>query len=88
MPKTTEILYLSQADVAAAGPAMADIIDALQTAFAEKGGGRTEIPPKPGVHPGGGDNGKQTASLSHADFSPENVLRESSDGLQIAAVSR
>ncbi len=56
MPKTNEILYLSQADVAAAGPAMADIIEALQTAFEEKGNGRTEMPPKPGVHPGGGDN--------------------------------
>jgi ornithine cyclodeaminase/alanine dehydrogenase len=56
MPEAQQLLYLSQADVAAAGPAMADIIEALQTAFAEKGAGRTEMPPKPGVHPGGGDN--------------------------------
>jgi ornithine cyclodeaminase/alanine dehydrogenase len=56
MPEAQQLVYLSQADVAAAGPVMADIIDALQTAFAEKGAGRTEMPPKPGVHPGGGDN--------------------------------
>ena len=56
MPEAQQLLYLSQAEVAAAGPAMADIIDALQTAFEEKGAGRTEMPPKPGVHPGGGDN--------------------------------
>jgi len=56
MTHSQELLYLSQADVAAAGPAMADIIAALETAFAEKGAGRTEMPPKPGIHPGGGDN--------------------------------
>jgi len=56
MTRSQELLYLSQADVAAAGPAMADIIAALETAFAEKGAGRTEMPPKPGIHPGGGDN--------------------------------
>ncbi|MCF8080557.1 MAG: hypothetical protein K9K88_14855 [Desulfobacterales bacterium] len=56
MTRPQELLYLSQADVAAAGPAMADIIAALETAFAEKGSGRTEMPPKPGIHPGGGDN--------------------------------
>ncbi|HOS94284.1 MAG TPA: ornithine cyclodeaminase family protein, partial [Armatimonadota bacterium] len=51
-----EILYLSQADVAQVGPSMSEIIDALETAFREKGHGRTEMPPKPGIHPGGGDN--------------------------------
>jgi ornithine cyclodeaminase/alanine dehydrogenase len=35
---------------------MDDIIDSLEVAFKEKGEGRTEMPPKPGVHPGGGDN--------------------------------
>jgi ornithine cyclodeaminase/alanine dehydrogenase len=35
---------------------MAEIIDALTIAFQEKGEGRTEMPPKPGIHPGGGDN--------------------------------
>jgi ornithine cyclodeaminase/alanine dehydrogenase len=56
MMKKNELLYLSQADVAAAGPSMSEIIEALETAFKEKGHGRAEMPPKPGVHPGGGDN--------------------------------
>jgi ornithine cyclodeaminase/alanine dehydrogenase-like protein (mu-crystallin family) len=51
-----KLLYLSQADVAAAGITMAEIIEALETAFRAKGEGRTEMPPKPGIHPGGGDN--------------------------------
>ena len=50
------LLYLSQADVAAVGPPMAEIIAVLDTAFREKGEGRVEMPPKPGIHPGDGDN--------------------------------
>jgi ornithine cyclodeaminase/alanine dehydrogenase-like protein (mu-crystallin family) len=50
------LLYLSQQDVAAAGVTMAEIIDLLEIAFKEKGKHRTEMPPKPGIHPGGGDN--------------------------------
>jgi len=53
---TKEILYLSRADVEAVGISMSEIIEALQTVFQEKGEGRTEMPPKPGIHPGGGDN--------------------------------
>jgi ornithine cyclodeaminase/alanine dehydrogenase len=55
MPKK-ELLYLSQADVTAAGVGMPEIIDALETTFHEKGQGKTEMPPKPGIHPGGEDN--------------------------------
>ncbi|MHC4686952.1 MAG: ornithine cyclodeaminase family protein [Planctomycetota bacterium] len=51
-----ELLYLSQADVVSAGVGMPQIIEALETTFREKGRGRTEMPPKPGIHPGGGDN--------------------------------
>jgi ornithine cyclodeaminase/alanine dehydrogenase len=51
-----QLLYLSQADVVAAGITMAEIITALEIAFRAKGEGRTEMPPKPGVHPGGGNN--------------------------------
>ncbi|MBN2123111.1 MAG: ornithine cyclodeaminase family protein, partial [Deltaproteobacteria bacterium] len=51
-----KLLYLSQAEVAAVGLSMAEIIEALETAFREKGEGRVEVPPKPGIHPGGGDN--------------------------------
>jgi ornithine cyclodeaminase/alanine dehydrogenase-like protein (mu-crystallin family) len=54
--KAQEIIYLSQKDVAAVNLPMSDIIDALEVAFREKGSGRTEMPPKPGIHPGGGDN--------------------------------
>lgn len=50
------ILYLSQKDVAAVGLPMSEIIQALEAAFREKGEGRYEMPPKPGIHPGGGDN--------------------------------
>jgi ornithine cyclodeaminase/alanine dehydrogenase len=51
-----KILYLSQADVEAVGLSMAEIIKALEEAFREKGEGRVEMPPKPGIHPGQGDN--------------------------------
>jgi ornithine cyclodeaminase/alanine dehydrogenase-like protein (mu-crystallin family) len=51
-----EILYLSQKDVAAVGLPMSEIIHDLEIAFREKGEGRTEMPPKPGIHPGGGEN--------------------------------
>jgi ornithine cyclodeaminase/alanine dehydrogenase-like protein (mu-crystallin family) len=54
--KIDQLLYLSQADVEAVGLTMAEIIESLETAFREKGEGRTEMPPKPGIHPGGGDN--------------------------------
>ena len=54
--KPGQLLYLSQDDVKAVGLTMAEIIDALDVAFREKGRGNTEMPPKPGIHPGGGDN--------------------------------
>jgi len=50
------LLYLSQADVVSVGVEMAEIITLLEMAFREKGEGRVEMPPKPGIHPGGGDN--------------------------------
>ncbi len=50
------ILYLSQAEVVSVGLEMAEIIQLLETAFEEKGKGRVEMPPKPGIHPGEGDN--------------------------------
>jgi ornithine cyclodeaminase/alanine dehydrogenase len=45
-----KILYLSQSEVASVGVTMKEIIDALEIAFREHGNGRTEMPPKPGVH--------------------------------------
>jgi hypothetical protein len=53
---SNQLLYLSQADVNAVGLTMTEIIAALEKAFKEKGEGRVEMPPKPGIHPGGGDN--------------------------------
>ena len=53
---SNRLLYLSQQDVASAGVTMAEIIDLLEIAFQEKGKHQTEMPPKPGIHPGGGDN--------------------------------
>jgi ornithine cyclodeaminase/alanine dehydrogenase-like protein (mu-crystallin family) len=52
------IVYLSRADVEAARVPMKAIIERLEVAFGEKGRGRVEMPPKPGIHPGppGADN--------------------------------
>jgi ornithine cyclodeaminase/alanine dehydrogenase-like protein (mu-crystallin family) len=45
-----QLLYLSYADVVAAGLGMAEIIAALERVFHEKGEGRVEMPPKIGIH--------------------------------------
>jgi ornithine cyclodeaminase/alanine dehydrogenase len=46
-----KILYLSAQDVADVGLSMAEIIVALEGMFREKGSGKVEMPPKPGIHP-------------------------------------
>jgi ornithine cyclodeaminase/alanine dehydrogenase len=51
-----QLLYLSRSDVESVSLTMAEVIDALETAFRQKGEGQVEMPPKPGIHPGGGDN--------------------------------
>jgi len=43
-------LYLSRANVEAAGLDLKTMIGLLETAFREKGHGRVEMPPKPGIH--------------------------------------
>jgi len=48
---TGELLYLSRADVEAVGLTMREILAALEEMFREKGEGRVEMPPKPGIHP-------------------------------------
>ena len=50
------LLYLSRSDVMSVGVEMGEVIELLEMAFKEKGEGRVEMPPKPGIHPGGGDN--------------------------------
>ncbi len=46
-----KILYLSRADVEAVAVPMDQIISAVEAMFKEKGEGRVEMPPKPGIHP-------------------------------------
>src|SRR4030043_1044201 len=45
-----QILYLSQADVTKVNLDMATVIKLLEAAFREKGLGKVEMPPKPGIH--------------------------------------
>ncbi len=45
------ILYLSRSEVESLGMEMKEIISALEFMFREKGEGRVEMPPKPGIHP-------------------------------------
>jgi ornithine cyclodeaminase/alanine dehydrogenase len=54
--QANRLLYLSQEDVTNVGLSMSEIIQALEITFRAKGEGRTEMPPKPAIHPGGGDN--------------------------------
>ena len=44
------ILYLSRKDVEKADVPMSHIVDALLAMFKEKGEGKVEMPPKPGIH--------------------------------------
>ncbi len=48
--ETNQLLYLSRADVEEVGLEMVTIIELLGDAFREKGAGRVEMPPKPGIH--------------------------------------
>jgi ornithine cyclodeaminase/alanine dehydrogenase-like protein (mu-crystallin family) len=48
--KSNELLYLSNADVESVGLPMKSIVKAVEDVFREKGEGRTEMPPKPGIH--------------------------------------
>lgn len=45
------VLYLSREDVEATQLPMSEIIEALEAMFKEKGNGKVEMPPKPGIHP-------------------------------------
>ena len=46
-----KLLYLSRADVERVALPMSAILAALEEMFREKGEGRVEMPPKPGIHP-------------------------------------
>ena len=45
------VLYLSTKDIEEVSLSMAEINDVVEKAFREKGEGRVEMPPKPGIHP-------------------------------------
>lgn len=51
MEATHTLRYLSRADVEKTGLSMPEVIAAVEKAFAEKGKGKVEMPPKPGIHP-------------------------------------
>jgi ornithine cyclodeaminase/alanine dehydrogenase-like protein (mu-crystallin family) len=47
----TTMLYLSRRDVESLGLPMAEVVRVVEEVFVEKGHGRVEMPPKPGIHP-------------------------------------
>ena len=49
--ETQKMLYLSKSDIEKIDLKMEVIIEALDEAFKEKGLGKIEMPPKPGIHP-------------------------------------
>jgi ornithine cyclodeaminase/alanine dehydrogenase len=51
MVSTAELLYLSREDVEKLNIPIAEVIRVVEEAFHEKAQGRTEVPPKPGIHP-------------------------------------
>jgi ornithine cyclodeaminase/alanine dehydrogenase-like protein (mu-crystallin family) len=44
------LLYISRADAEKTGLSMSEIITTVERVFKEKGEGKTEMPPKPGIH--------------------------------------
>ena len=48
--KQGSLLYLSREDVERVNLPMREVIDALDAMFVEKGEGKVEMPPKPGIH--------------------------------------
>jgi len=80
----SSLLYLSRADVERVALDMPAIIGLLETAFREKAEGRVEMPPKPGLHPGGDAflhampayiGGMGSAGIKWVGGSPENAGR-------------
>jgi len=78
------LLYLSRADVERVGLDVLTIVDLLERAFREKGEGRVELPPKPGIHPrpdaflhamAASIPGLQAAGLKWVAGFPENAAR-------------
>lgn len=51
MSSLREVLYLSRHDIENLNIPITEVIRVVEKAFLEKAEGRTEIPPKPGIHP-------------------------------------
>ena len=51
MSSLGEVLYLSRRDVEKLSISLKEVIQVVETALREKAKGRTEAPPKPGIHP-------------------------------------
>ena len=64
MPMSQELLYLSRTDVEKVALPMAEMIVAMEAVFRDKGEGRTEMPPKFGIHPCGAQK-QSPASRGH-----------------------
>jgi len=47
----SSVLYLSRADIETLNVSMKEVIQTIEKALHEKAMGRTEMPPKPGIHP-------------------------------------
>jgi ornithine cyclodeaminase/alanine dehydrogenase len=45
------LLYLSRRDIEKLAIPISDVIEVVENAFCEKAAGKTEMPPKPGIHP-------------------------------------
>lgn len=51
MSSPGEILYVSRVDIEKLSIPMSEVLEAVEEAFLEKADGKTEMPPKPGIHP-------------------------------------
>lgn len=51
MSSMGDILYVSRTDIERLKISTKDVIQIVEEAFLEKAAGRTEVPPKPGIHP-------------------------------------
>ncbi len=80
----SRVLYLSRADVEAVALDVRTIVGLLERAFREKGEGKVELPPKPGIHPrpdaflhamAASIPGMQAAGLKWVAGFPENPAR-------------
>lgn len=51
MMEKEKILYLSRKDVEEVNLSIKEVIKAVEEVFKQKGRGKVEVPPKPGIHP-------------------------------------